>query len=131
MKQWYVHLIYLSIIAYLGYNYWSSVQAFKAFEQLDRQLKADSIVIDELSARVFRTIQKNCNAYRNMYNTRYYENTVTATKAVDSLMVFINTQKMEFIKLNGGLDTSKYGSLINVFANGKAYNNLLCIVVCI
>jgi predicted negative regulator of RcsB-dependent stress response len=31
MKSIYFHVIYLAIIAYLGYNYWSSVQAFKAF----------------------------------------------------------------------------------------------------
>jgi hypothetical protein len=30
MKQAYLHVFYLTVIAFLGYNYWSSVQAFKA-----------------------------------------------------------------------------------------------------
>jgi hypothetical protein len=113
MKQWYLHVFYLTIIAFLSYNYWSSVQAFKAFEQLDRQLRVDSGAIEESSFRLFRNIQKNCDAYRHPYNLRHYDNTVTASKAVDSLIAFIDAQKTEFINLNGGLDTVKYSPLIN------------------
>jgi hypothetical protein len=31
MKQWYFHVIYLSIIAFLGYNYWRDPSVKKAF----------------------------------------------------------------------------------------------------
>jgi hypothetical protein len=113
MKQWHFHLIYLSIIAFLGYNYWSSVQAFKAFEHLDRQLRVDAGALQESSERLFRNIQKNCDAYKYAYNMRQYDITVTATKAVDSLLSFIDVNKAEFINLNGGLDTAKYSPLIN------------------
>lgn len=113
MKQWYFHVIYLSIIAFLGYNYWSSVQAFKAFEQLDRQLKMDYGAIDELASRTFRNIQKNCDAYQYPHNMRQYINTITAKNAVDSLIAFIDAQKTEFTDLNGGLDMTKYAPLIN------------------
>jgi hypothetical protein len=113
MKQWYVHFIYLSIIAFLGYNYWSSVQAFKAFEQLDRQLRVDGGIIEESSERIFNNIRKNCTAYQSPYNTRHYENTVIDMKAVDSAIALIDAHKNEFIKLNGGLDEVKYAPLIN------------------
>jgi hypothetical protein len=113
MKQWYVHVFYIAIIAFLSYNYWSSVQAFKAFEHLDAQLRVDSGAIEESSSRIFRNIRKNCDAYRHPYNMRHYDNTVTVRKAVDSLIAFIDAQKTEFINLNGGLDTVKYSPLIN------------------
>jgi hypothetical protein len=113
MKQWAIHLFYLTIIAFLSYNYWSSVQAFKAFEHLDRQLRVDAGSIEESSERLFRNIQKNCDAYKYAYNMRHYDNTVAAVKAVDSLIAFIDAQKTEFINLNGGLDTVKYFPLIN------------------
>jgi hypothetical protein len=113
MKQWYLHVFYLTIIAFLSYNYWSSVQAFKAFEQLDAQLNVDYQLMDNVAMNIHQKIDKNCTAYKNSYNMRHYDNTVIAMKAVDSLIAFINAKKTEFINLNGGLDTIKYSPLIN------------------
>ncbi len=113
MKFLYLHVFYLSIIAFLGYNYWSSVQAFKAFEQLDKQLNVDYQIMDNAAMVIHNTIAKNNSAYKTAYNARYYEHTMISVKAVDSLIAFIDANKNEFIKLNGGLDTAKQGSIIN------------------
>lgn len=58
MKQWYLHVIYLAIIAFLGYNYWLSVQAFKAFEQLNSQLNTDYDVMDNAALKIFEKFSK-------------------------------------------------------------------------
>jgi hypothetical protein len=115
MKQWYLHAFYLTIIAFLSYNYWSSVQAFKAFEQLDSQLNVDYQLMDNVAMNIHQKIDKNCTAYKNSYNMRHYNNTVIAVKAVDSLIAFIDAEKTEFINLNGGFDVAKFPSpsLIN------------------
>lgn len=113
MKSIYVHVFYLSVIAFSGYNYWSSVQAFKAFEHLDRQLKLDYSILDYSTMNVQQKIDKNCKAYQTIENVRHYAHTLIGTKAVDSLNVFIEKQKIEFTKLNGGLDTTKNAALIN------------------
>lgn len=58
MKFLYVHVFYLVLIAFLGYNYWSSVQAFKAFEHLDRQLDTDSEMMKKSEVFVCKSIEK-------------------------------------------------------------------------
>jgi hypothetical protein len=73
MKQLYLHVFYLTIIAFLSYNYWSSVQAFKAFEHLDRQLNMDYQLMDNTASSIFKDINKNAQAYQNSDNRRNNE----------------------------------------------------------
>jgi GldM N-terminal domain len=117
MKFIYVHLIYLSIIAFLGYNYWSSVQAFKAFEQLNAQLNLDYEVMNNTASRIFKDIEKNAYAYRNPENQRNAARSEMAVKTTLNLTAFIDTNKAELIKTNGGLDTSNNHYLINGNSN--------------
>jgi hypothetical protein len=100
MKQWYFHLIYLSIIAFLGYNYWSSVQAFKAFEHLNTQLNADYEIMNEATSSIFKNINKSAQAYQNFENRRNNEQSKIAIEAALSLNNFIDSNKRELIKGN-------------------------------
>jgi GldM N-terminal domain len=112
MKSIYLHVFYLTIIAFLGYNYWSSVQAFKAFGHLNKQLTMDYTVMDYNAELTYRKIDRNCMAY-GAYMKNYYGQTVTVVKIADSVAASINDYKVEFIKLNGGLDTANMPDLVN------------------
>ena len=94
-QQWAIHLIYLSIIAYLGYNYWSSVQAFKAFEHLNQQLNTDSDMLKHSESFVYKSIEKSCKAYQSAMNLTFLEKSEivvsTGSQVVDFIEKNINT----------------------------------------
>jgi hypothetical protein len=103
MKSIYLHVFYLTIIAFLGYNYWSSVQAFKAFEHLDRQLNVDYEIMNNFAIDIHQKIDKTATAYPNSINKIQHNKAAELTKNTDTLMSFINSNKNELISLNGGM----------------------------
>jgi GldM N-terminal domain len=117
MKSTYFHFIYCTIIAFLGYNYWSSVQAFKAFEHLNKQLNVDYRVLNENNLRIYREFNKLTRAYTTPLMIKFDDKTNKSVVATDSLAYFIDVKKDEFSKISGGLDTSKANSLINGTSN--------------
>lgn len=113
MKSIYVHVFYLSIIAFLSYNYWSSVQAFKAFEHLDRQLRTDYGIMDNSALKVSNEIAKYYFAYKNENSTRYYTKSINAIRLSNDITDFLDENKKQFMNLNGSLDTLDKLALIN------------------
>ena len=119
MKQWTIHLIYLSIIAFLGYNYWSSVQAFKAFEHLDEQLSIDNELMNNAASTIFKNINKNAQAYQNSENRRDNEQSEIAINAALSLHHDIAAIKTELAN-NHLLTDAKINTIktqLNQFSN--------------
>lgn len=113
MKSIYFHVFYVTIIAFLGYNYWSSAQAFKAFEHLDRQLKTDSIAISYSAFQIHKNLDRTLGAYPNSVARHYADAAENNAEDANNAIGFIASMKSEFIKENGGIDTSKNGRLIN------------------
>jgi hypothetical protein len=93
MKQILFHSIYLSIIAFLGFNYWSSVQAFKAFGILNQQLNVDAKQLDKLAEVNYKIIEKECLAYPNLINKEFLNKTETVIKISNSTIDFIKINK--------------------------------------
>lgn len=123
MKFLYVHVFYLVLIAFLGYNYWSSVQAFKAFEHLDRQLKLDYEVIDNLNEMTYRDIDKMFKAYPNTKNTQLLGETQLLRRTIDSIVNFINGNKKQLVEMSGDLDTSNNVFPINATKTTQLFFN--------
>ena len=113
MKQWSIHLIYISIIAFLGYNYWSSVQAFKAFEHLNAQLKSDSTVIINSAFQIRQKLDRILGAYPNPISLHYSGAVQNNSDRADSTINFLGLTKSKFIQMNGGINSSKNDELIN------------------
>ena len=97
MKSIYLHVFYLTIIAFLGYNYWSSVQAFKAFEHLDKQLKTDYGIMDNIASEIFRDIRKNTSAYQSPQNQLYHALSERTMKKSHDLTNFIDSAKTHVV----------------------------------
>jgi hypothetical protein len=93
MKQWYFHVFYLTIIAFLSYNYWSSVQAFKAFEHLNQQLNTDSEMLKHSESFVYKSIEKSCKAYQSATNLAFLEKTEIVLKTGNGAVDFIEKNK--------------------------------------
>ena len=113
MKQAYFHVFYLTVIAFLGYNYWSSVQAFKAFEHLNKQLTIDYDVLDNAAWTIHREITKLTNAYPNALMIKCADMVEKAESRADTLIQFIDSNKAEFVGLNGGLISPNNNDSIN------------------
>jgi hypothetical protein len=119
MKQSYVHLIYVSIIAFLGYNYWSSVQAFKAFEHFNAQLNVDYEVMNNAASSIFKNINKNAQAYQNLENRRNNEQSEIAINAALKLHNDIAANKTELINNHSFTDAkiNEIKEKLNQFSN--------------
>lgn len=122
MKSIYLHVFYLTIIAFLGYNYWSSVQAFKAFEHLDRQLKLDYEVIDNTYEIVYQGINKTFKVYPNAQNIRLLNEVELLRRTIDSTINFIVSNKKQLLDMRGGLDTT-YSFSINTTSTTQSFFN--------
>jgi GldM N-terminal domain len=117
MKSSYFHFIYCTIIAFLGYNYWSSVQVFKTFEHLNKQLTMDYFTLNSNNTRICREFDKLTRAYPASYMKKFNDQIKWSMAANDSLIQFMDTQKDEFTKISGGLDTLKPNALVNSTSN--------------
>jgi hypothetical protein len=121
MKQWAIHLFYLTIIAFLSYNYWSSVQAFKAFEQLNEQLNIDNQLMDNAASGIFKNINKTVQAYQNTDNNRTNGQCEIAINAALSLHNDIAAIKTELLN-NQSLTNTKINTIKE---NLKQFSNKL------
>ena len=72
MKNLWIHLIYLSIISFLGYKYWSNattlVAANQSFENVERVLQSDRKIVKSYSEQFFYEIRKSVEQYPNPSN---------------------------------------------------------------
>jgi hypothetical protein len=89
------------------------VQAFKAFEHVNKQLNMDYSIIENSTLKMHREIDRNRDAYPHPYTQRSASTVEKNAQYVDSLNEFMGLNKLDFIKMNGGLDTSKNHYLIN------------------
>lgn len=118
MKSIYFHVIYLSIIAFLGYNYWSSVQAFKAFEHLDKQLKVDYELLKGLESLVYKSIEKNCKTYPNVTNLVFLGKSEIVTTRGNQAIDFIENNKKQL-----NLDTISSVNYKPINPNNSFFNS--------
>jgi hypothetical protein len=136
MKQWYFHFIYISIIAYLGYNYWTSVQAFKAFEHLNQQLNADSEMLKHSESFVYKSIEKSCKAYPSAMNLTFLEKSKIVVSTGSQIVDFIEKNKntLDLICSFSGVNSpnnsfftdKKIGEIKNELA--KFHDNLIHLI---
>jgi hypothetical protein len=118
MKSTYFHLIYLSIIAFLGYNYWSSVQAFKAFEHLDKQLGVDASVMKNSEASIWQSIEKNCRAYPSPVNLAFQGKSEIALTMGNQVILSIEKNRKSL-----NLDTINQSNFKGISPNNSFFSS--------
>jgi hypothetical protein len=128
MKQILFHSIYLSIIAFLGFNYWSSVQAFKAFGHFNQQLNVDNVVMDNAIEFANKEIGKRCNQYPNAFNLLILNKAEMIQKSTDKLIDFIENNKkqlnLDTINSFNYVQNSPYNSFFNASKIAEIKNKL-------
>jgi hypothetical protein len=118
MKSIYLHVFYLSIIAFLGYNYWSSVQAFKAFEHLNVQLNVDYEMMNKTESLVYRSIEKSYKAYPNSISSIYFSKVNIVLKVGNQAVDFIDENKLSL-----NLDTIHQSNFKTLSPNNSFFNS--------
>ena len=72
-----IHLIYMAIIGFLAYQYWTKTEALdnavQSIEQMDKLLKINNDIVDETGIMIFNDIEKNVLAYTNNTNVAFLE----------------------------------------------------------
>ena len=115
-----IHLIYLVLIGFLAYQYWTKTEALhhatESIEQLDKLLKMDNAIVDKSASWIFREIEKQVRTYPSPINMSFLDKAKKATLASASINEWIESQKREIINANGGFDKKDSTVLTNRLA---------------
>jgi hypothetical protein len=149
MKQWYFHVIYLSIIAFLGYNYWRDPSVKKAIltEKTSKTMNYCKYMIVGLSIFFYSIVQGQTPLLKNydFNNGGYYLIGITSeggkNSIVDSLGDFytndiavLNAIKKEWIfKKPSPMYSCGYNYTVYIYQYGlelESFNiNLNCNII--
>ena len=98
-----IHLIYLAIIGFLGFQYWTKTEALhhatESIEQLDRLLERNNVVVENNAKMITTAIGQQVRAYMNPRNMAFWEKTTNVTDAATTL------KKRQYLKVKHSKQT--------------------------
>ena len=131
MKNARIHLIYLAIIGFWAYQYWTKAQALDeavgSIEQFDKLFKADNEVIGKSSIMIKNEIDKQVKAYPSSTNMSFSEKAINILSVSSSMKFWLEKQVLEFTNLAGGFDKKDSSLLANRLsenASDQFFSNL-------
>jgi hypothetical protein len=108
MKNGRIHLIYLAIIGFLAYQYWTKAQALNeavtSIEQFDKLFKSNTEVVGKTAEMIKNAIDQQVRAYPNERNKSFEGKAKNLISASSIMGNWLAKQRMEFINLAGGED---------------------------
>lgn len=120
MKNARIHLIYLTIIGFWAYQYWTKAQALNeavgSIEQFDKLLKRNNEVVDKTATMIYYKIEKDAYSYPSPTNKAFFEKTKNFKSVSSSLNTWFEKLKTEFINVSGGFDKTDSTLLANRFS---------------
>ena len=112
-----IHLIYLVLIGFLAYQYWTKTEALhhatESIEQLDRLLERNNVLVEKLSILLLNEINKNVKAYPTAIQVSFLNKAKNVVAMSTSLNKWIENQKTEFTSFSGGFDKTDSTVLAN------------------
>jgi hypothetical protein len=103
-----IHLVYLSLLGFLAYQYWTKTQALDetvgSIEQFDKIMNQDNHILSMASTMILNGIEMNAKALSNGQNLKFSAKARTVVANVWYLNKWFEQQKTEFLSLSGGLD---------------------------
>ena len=117
MKEYRFHFIYLAIIGFLTYQYWTKAQALeeavRSIEGFDKVLQSDNDVINKASLMLKNEIDKQVRAYSSPVNMSYSDFAINMLKVTSDVKALLEKERMEFIDFSGCLDMKDSSKLEN------------------
>lgn len=117
MKNVRIHLIYLAIIGFLAFQYWTKTQALNeavsSIEQFDKSLKMNNEVVVKTAVMIKNEIEKQVKAYANPINLSFLEKAKNIVSVANSIENWIQKQQSDFVKLSGGFNEKNPTLLTN------------------
>ena len=111
-----IHLIYIAIIGFLAYQYWTKTEALdnavQSIEHFDKLFKANEMAVSWGLNLELNNYNKIFEAYRTSYMTAISKKVKNATFISDGLSQWLEKQRTEFIEKAGGFDKKKNGVLV-------------------
>jgi hypothetical protein len=126
MKNSRFHIVYLTIIGFLAFQYWTKSQALEeavgSIEQFDKLLRRDNEVVEKTSTMLRYEIEKQVQSYPNKINMSFSEKAKKIMSGSSSINKWLEKQKTDFIIFSGGFDKNDSKVLANRFSP-KASNS--------
>lgn len=104
-----IHLVYLALLGFLTYQYWTKTQALNeavsSVEQFDKIMNQNNYVISKASTMILNGIEMNAKALVNEQNYKLSAKARIVVANVWHLNKWLEQQKQEFLSLSDGFDT--------------------------
>ena len=124
MKNARIHLIYLAIIGFLAFQYWTKAQALNeavsSIEQFDKLLISDNVVIEQSNRMVKNAIDKQVQAFQTLSNKSYSEKALNTMLVSAAMERWLEEQKLEFINFCGGVKENDVTKISNRFSTKQS-----------
>lgn len=104
-----IHLVYLALLGFLTYQYWTKAQALNeavgSIEQFDKLLQIDNETVDRASKMIFYDVERNVKAYNNTTNQEFLVKAKNLVSSAENINKWLENQKETFIN-SSKIDTS-------------------------
>lgn len=101
MKNARIHLIYLTIIGFLTYQYWAKTQVLNevvgSIEQFDTLLKQNNKNVQESAYQIIGKIGSETQIYPNYTNINFFNNNKTAFLKSQNMIDWLEKERKAFI----------------------------------
>jgi hypothetical protein len=131
MKNARIHLIYLAIISFLVYQYWTKTQALDeavgSIEQFDKLSKVNIKVIDAELIMTKNIIDKQAMAYPTPFAISFQNKMTNSITVLNSVKNWLDKQKLDFTNFSGGFDkkdSSILANLLSLKANRQFFSDV-------
>ena len=112
-----IHLIYLAIIGVLAYQYWTKTEALdnavQSIEQMDKLLKINNDIVDSTLRLFYKEIEKEASGYPSSMDLMFLKLSKNAIVTAKPLIDWLESEKLKFINLSGGVDKTDSTVLAN------------------
>jgi hypothetical protein len=124
MKNLGLHVIYLAIIGFLAFQYWTKSQALEeaveSIVQFDKLLKINTSAVDRASIMLKNEIDKQTRAYTAPFTIKLQKKAVNAMRALYYVSQWLEKQKQDFKTFTGGFDKNDTTLLANHLSSNKS-----------
>ena len=108
MKNLHIHLVYLAIIGFLTYQYWTKAQALeeavRSIEMFDKLLKANDLAVSSSLRMELDNYKEIFHSYQSGYINEVSNKIKYSSSTIDKISEWLEKQRTDFIQIAGGFD---------------------------
>lgn len=122
-----IHFVYLALLGFLAYQYWTKTQALNeavsSVERFDKLLKLNNLIVDRASITAFSETEKLINVYQNERIKGVKKRLTNMRTFAKNMNSWLDSQKIALINASGGFGKKDTTVLVNHFAQQSFFTN--------